>query len=118
MTAPSTASDSLNTIPSLRLLATRPPERLPPILKRTRSHVLAIETHEVEGDEQGLSPAALGQERVEIAPPVAAYDRLAVDPGPQAGREPGPVDAEHVPALAPNNPNILIVVITNRLGLS
>jgi hypothetical protein len=80
MIAPTSGSASLNKIPSPRLLATPPHQRLTPLLQRTQAQVVAVEAQKVEGHERGLDAAALGQERVEVAASVVLEDdRLAID---------------------------------------
>jgi hypothetical protein len=53
-------------------------QRLSSRFERTQAQIDALNTQKVEGDERGLRPAALGQERMEVAAPVVAeYDRFA-----------------------------------------
>jgi hypothetical protein len=61
-------------------LGDEPRERLPPLLQWTLAQIVPAETQKVEGHERGLRPAALGQERAEVAAPVVHEDDgLAVD---------------------------------------
>ena len=102
-TSPSPASASLTRIPSTSATSR---ERLAPRFKRALAQIVAIAAQNVEGDKRGLRSAALGQERMEVAPSVhAKHHRRAIDErfsrDDAAGEPKRPVPTQKQPLVRP-----------------